>query len=247
MRTTSNRRNWLRSTVAVGLTAALAGQASVGLLAQVRTARRSSARHDDRAVATGPRGTAVKGEEGAAAVGRRGAAVKGEEGAAAVGRRGAAVKTEEGVARVHSGYPTSRRGGAVVVGDEGAAAVRRGPYGSRGVVVYEDDDDWKKVAGVAAGVAAGIAVGTLLAKPPAQSTPVAVSGTTYYYDNTNFYSKGMYDGQVVYQVVAPPPGVVVTTLPAGCSTTRVGGVAYSQCGTTYYQRVSTGYQVVVLR
>jgi hypothetical protein len=25
----------------------------------------------------------------------------------------------------------------------------------------------------------------------------------------------------------------------------VGGVAVSQCGTTYYQRVSTGYKVVV--
>jgi hypothetical protein len=31
-----------------------------------------------------------------------------------------------------------------------------------------------------------------------------------------------------------------------CSTVRVGGVAYSQCGATYYQRVSNGYRVVVL-
>jgi hypothetical protein len=26
----------------------------------------------------------------------------------------------------------------------------------------------------------------------------------------------------------------------------VGNVSYQQCGTTYYQRVSNGYQVVVL-
>jgi hypothetical protein len=26
----------------------------------------------------------------------------------------------------------------------------------------------------------------------------------------------------------------------------VGGVAYTQCGPTYYQRVATGYQVVVV-
>jgi hypothetical protein len=32
----------------------------------------------------------------------------------------------------------------------------------------------------------------------------------------------------------------------GCSSVRVGGVAYSQCAGTYYQRVSGGYRVVVL-
>ena len=57
----------------------------------------------------------------------------------------------------------------------------------------------------------------------------------------------MSSGEVVYQVVAAPPGAIITTLPAGCTATNVGGVAYSQCGTTYYQRVSTGYQVVVLQ
>jgi hypothetical protein len=46
--------------------------------------------------------------------------------------------------------------------------------------------------------------------------------------------------------VAPPAGAIITTLPAGCTVTVVGAVSYQQCGTTYYQRVSTGYQVVVL-
>ena len=46
-------------------------------------------------------------------------------------------------------------------------------------------------------------------------------------------------------VVAPPAGAIITTLPGGCTTVARNGVSYSQCGTTYYQRVSSGYQVVV--
>ena len=38
----------------------------------------------------------------------------------------------------------------------------------------------------------------------------------------------------------------VTTLPAGCTSVRRGNITYSQCGTVYYQRISTGYQVVAL-
>ena len=55
----------------------------------------------------------------------------------------------------------------------------------------------------------------------------------------------IYGGQVQYQVVAAPAGAVITTLPGGCTTVVRSGVSYSQCGTTYYQRVSTGYRVVV--
>jgi len=57
----------------------------------------------------------------------------------------------------------------------------------------------------------------------------------------------MSSGTVVYQAVAPPAGAIITTLPAGCTSVQVGGAAYSQCGPTHYQRVSTGYQVVVLK
>jgi hypothetical protein len=42
-------------------------------------------------------------------------------------------------------------------------------------------------------------------------------------------------------------GVVIRTLPVGCRSVRMGNVAYSQCGPTYYRRVGAGYQVVVLR
>ena len=245
MTATPKNRNWTRSAIAAGLSAALAMQATPGLLAQARAERR---------------GGAVQTEEGGAAVTRRGAAVKTDEGTAAVTRHGAAVKTEEGVSTVSRGYhaPATRGGvvvgeeaaaavgprGAVVVGEEGAA--RAGRYSYRGgVVVYEDNDAWRTAAGVAVGVAGAIAIGTLLAKPPAQAAPVVVSNTTYYYDNGTFYTKAMHEGEVVYEVVAPPPGAVITTLPAGCTSVNSGGATYSQCGTTHYQKVSSGYQVVV--
>jgi hypothetical protein len=44
-----------------------------------------------------------------------------------------------------------------------------------------------------------------------------------------------------------PAGAIIATLPTGCSSVRVGGVAYTQCGATHYQRVANGYQVVVVR
>ena len=136
--------------------------------------------------------------------------------------------------------------GAVVVSEEGAAAVGRHGYRG-GAVVYEDNDAWKVAAGVAVGAAAAVAIGTMMRKPPKAATPVVVSETTYYYDNGSYYAKAMSGGEVVYQVVAPPPGAIITTLPAGCTAANVGGVAYSQCGTTHYQKVSTGYQVVVVK
>jgi hypothetical protein len=178
---------------------------------------------EQRAVRTASRGTVAKGEEATVAVGRRGAAVATEDGAAAVGRRG-----------------------AVAVGEEGAAAVGR--YG--GVVAgehYESHEGWKTAAAVAGGVAVGIAIGTMLSKPPAASTTVVVSQTTYMYDNGVYYARVMNGGEVAYQVVPAPAGAIITTLPAGCSDVRVGGVAYSQCGQTHYQKVSSGYQVVVVK
>lgn len=139
------------------------------------------------------RGTVVHGEEGYAAVGRRGAVAVGEEGAAAVTRRGAAVVTEEGAAAV------GRYGNVVVAGEEGYAAGRR--YG--GVYVghsYETYEAWRVVAGTAA----VIAIGTMLARPPASSTTVVVTGTTYWVYQNTYYSRVYVNGAVVYQVVAKP-------------------------------------------
>ena len=152
---------------------------------------------------------------------RRGAVAVGEEGAVAVGRRGAVAVGEEGFVGVG-------RYGAVVGGER-----------------YESYEGWRVAAGVAGGVAAGIAIGTVLARPPAASVTVVASGTNYMYADGAYYEQVYYGGQVSYRVVAAPPGVIITTLPGGCTTTVMGGVSVQQCGTTYYRRVSTGYQVVV--
>src|SRR5262245_63539980 len=148
---------------------------------------------------------------------RRGGVVVGEEGAVAVGRRGAVAVGEEGFVGVG-------RYGGVVAGER-----------------YESYEGWR----IAAGVGAGIAIGTMLARPPAAATTVGVSGTNYYYSDGAYFEQVYYGGSVSYRVVSAPPGAVIVTLPAGCTTTRVGSVTYQQCGATYYQRVSTGYRVVV--
>ena len=67
---------------------------------------------------------------------------------------------------------------------------------------------------------------------------------TTYHDNV-YYTRVVTGGEVAYQVVAPPPGAIITTLPAGCTSVQVSGATYSQCGSTHYTKVSTGYQVVV--
>jgi hypothetical protein len=203
--------------------------------AQVRGGRRQAVvrGEEGRGAAVGPRGAAVKTEEGYAAAGRRGAVVKGDEGYAAVGRRGAVVRGEDG-------YAAAGPRGAVVAGEEGYAAA-----GRRGVVVgnrYESYEAWRAVAGVTT----AIAVGTMLARPPRAAVTVSYSGSTYWYEGGAYYTRVVSGGSMVYQVVAPPAGIVITTLPPSCTSVRVGGVAYSQCGPTYYQRVSGGYRVVVL-
>ena len=231
-------RNWIRSAIAVGLSAALAMQATSGVLAQARAARR---------------GGSVKTDEGGAAVSKRGAAVKTDEGAAVATRLGTAVKTEEGVSTVNRGYraPAARGGvavgdeaavavgprGAVVVGEEGAAA--RGRYSYRGgVAVYEDNDAWKTAAGIAVGVAGGIAIGTQLAKPPKEAAPVTVSSTTSLRER-----HVLHQGDARRRSRLPggrtAAGAIIPTLPAGCTSSG----ATSRCG-THYKKVESGYQVV---
>ena len=229
------RTSVIRKLAALGLLGACLAVCWVTVSAQVRGTRRATVvkGDDGKAVAAGPRGVAVKGEEGYAAAGRHGAVAAGDEGYAAVGRHGAVAKGEDGYARVGPR-------GAVVAGEEGVAAV-----GRHGVVVgnhYESYEAWR----VAAGVGTAIAVGTMLARPPAAAVTVAVSGSSYYYNEGVYYTRVMSGGAVSYQVVNPPVGAVIATLPGGCKSVRVGNVAYSQCGPTYYQRVATGYQVVVL-
>jgi len=227
-----------RQVISVAVVSAMVTVALAPMAAQVRAGNRGAvAKGDNGAAASGPRGTAVKGEDGYAAAGRNGAVVKGDEGYAAVGRNGNVVTGDE--VDVHGAVG---RRGAVVVGEEGAAAVGR--YG--GVVVgdrYESYDAWKAVAAVGA----GIAIGTMLAKPPAAAKPVVVTGTTYYVHDNVYYTKVMSSGQVVYQVVEPPAGAIISMLPAGCTSAPVGNATYTQCGSTYSTRVANGYQVVALQ
>ena len=61
-----------------------------------------------------------------------------------------------------------------------------------------------------------------------------------------YYTRVMTSGEVTYQVIEPPAGAIITTLPADCKSARVGDATYTQCGSTYYTKVATGYQVVVL-
>ena len=102
--------------------------------------------------------------------------------------------------------------------------------------VYEDYEGWK----VFAGVTTAIAIGTMLARPPTGYTTVYVGPTPYYYYNNAYYSQVYSSGEVAYQVVAPPMGVVITTLPTGCAQSGL----YWTCGSVYYQRSGSGYAVI---
>jgi Family of unknown function (DUF6515) len=73
-----------------------------------------------------------------------------------------------------------------------------------------------------------------------------VGGTSDMYSGGAYYARVYQGGGVAYQVVPAPAGAIIATLPGACRSVRVGNVAYSQCGSTYYQRVSNGYRVVVL-
>ena len=73
-----------------------------------------------------------------------------------------------------------------------------------------------------------------------------VSDTTYTYSDGAYYARVIQEGAVVYQVVPPPPGAIIATLPAGCKEAHVNNATYQNCGGYYYQRVSNGYQVVVV-
>jgi hypothetical protein len=133
------------------------------------------------------------------------------------------------------------RRGAVVVGEEGAAAVGR--YGTAVVGNrYESYEGWR----AAAAIGTSIAIGTMLARPPAAAVPMTLAGSSYYYHDGVYYTRVMSSGEVAYQVVEAPAGAIISSLPAGCTTVNVGGMPYSKCGTTHYQKVSNGYMIVAV-
>jgi len=42
----------------------------------------------------------------------------------------------------------------------------------------------------------------------------------------------------------PPPGTIVTTLPPGCAPTKLNGIDYERCGSTYYKTSMMGQNLV---
>jgi hypothetical protein len=130
--------------------------------------------------------------------------------------------------------------GRAISGQAGTAV-----YNGYGAVVasgyYYDYGTWTDTAPQPD---SGIPIGTILEYAPSSAVPVMVEGTRYYYEN-NIYLAEVFDGtSVVYQVVPAPLGAVVTQLPAGCAVQNYNGRSFQVCGSTYYQQVAGGYQVV---
>jgi hypothetical protein len=128
------------------------------------------------------------------------------------------------VRKVRWGGGGTARGSAITVEDGNGTAVSR-----RSEIVKGDEGD------------------AALSQPPASPTPVLVGGTTYWYKDNTYYSRVYSEGSVYYQVVAPPPGAIIPISPQGCVSARLGNVSYQNCGGTYYERVSNGYQVVIIK
>lgn len=95
---------------------------------------------------------------------------------------------------------------------------------------------------------AAIPIGTILENPPSDAVPLMVKGSRYYYESgVNTYFAQVYaEGAIVYQVVPPPIGAVVSEIPANCNQQYFNGRQYLRCGNTYYEQVAGGYQVVAL-
>ena len=75
-----------------------------------------------------------------------------------------------------------------------------------------------------------IRAGTYLLSRPTYSTPVVVSGTTYYYAGGVYYvSHGS-----SYVIVTPPHGAVVYSIPTTTTVVYVGATPYYYYGGTYY-------------
>jgi len=100
--------------------------------------------------------------------------------------------------------------------------------------------------GSATYISATIAMGTIVESLPSSAVPTRVRNTTYYHDSSyNLFFMQVYDaGLIVYQIIPPPLGAVVTTLPAGCLFQYINGKPVSICGTTYYMQVAGGYEVI---
>ena len=77
-------------------------------------------------------------------------------------------------------------------------------------------------------------VGALVNSVPSDTETISVGDRTYYYSQGS-YLESADSGK--YEIVAPPVGATVSTLPAGAQLTTARGVAFYAAGETYYQPV----------
>jgi hypothetical protein len=79
---------------------------------------------------------------------------------------------------------------------------------------------------------------------PRGASQVSTPSTTnnYYYSNGSFMAPAQ--GGNGYQVVSPPMGATVPSVPPGAYQTTVNGTTYYVSGSTYYEPVFSDGQVV---
>ena len=88
--------------------------------------------------------------------------------------------------------------------------------------------------GYAAGTASGAAAASAAASTSQQQSTTAQQQTT----------TAQQQPATTQQAGALPVGTVVSTLPAGCTPTQVGGVQYQHCGADYYRAAFQGNNLV---
>jgi hypothetical protein len=82
----------------------------------------------------------------------------------------------------------------------------------------------------------------MMASLPRQAAPVYAPGPTpYYYSDGTFMVPVQSGG---YQVMPPPIGAMVTSVPPGAYETTLNGTSYYVSGATYYEPVFANGQVV---
>jgi hypothetical protein len=90
-------------------------------------------------------------------------------------------------------------------------------------------------------------VGVTIVNPPAQVVNVTVNEQNYGYANGAYYDvipPEEEGGEPTYEVIEPPMGAMVDSLPEGSTSTTVDGTAYFIYNDTYYRPFYSGSDVV---
>jgi hypothetical protein len=103
-------------------------------------------------------------------------------------------------------------------------------------------DDWAYFAG-------DVMLGMAIASIPHRHEVIVVYGSTYYYSNGTYYeAKPPVDDESVptYEVVAPPVGATVDSLPDGAAQETIEGSTYVVDSETFYKPFYSGSDVVYM-